>query len=84
MEETLSYVALAVLGFHRDHPEESGHAGHLIGCYKEVQTLEDLDDIYQMLEGRRDVQASAGECAAYLDENTEQRIFRTKFQYKGP
>ena len=84
MEETLSNAARAVLDFHRDHPKEFGHAGHLIGRYEDIQTLEGLDDIYHMLEPRGDIQASTEECASYQDKKTRQRISRTKFRYKSP
>jgi hypothetical protein len=83
MGKILSSAALAVLGYHRHHPEAFAHAGHLVGRYKEIQTLEDLDHIYQTLEEGGNVEASASECAGYVDNETGQRIYRAKFRYKA-
>jgi hypothetical protein len=83
MGKKLSDGLLAVLGYHRDHPKEFGHARHLIGHYKEIQSLEDLDKIYLLLEERQQLEPSPREVAVYQDKNTGQTIGRTKFRYKS-
>ncbi len=82
MEEPLSNAAMAVLAHHRDHAGVFGHAAHMIGHYKGIQTLEDLERIYEVLEDQGYVEASTNECANYVDADTGQKIFRTKFRHK--
>jgi hypothetical protein len=73
----------AVLGYHQDHPMEFGHARHLIGHYNEIQTLEDLDKIYEELKEQGQLEASPNEVAVYEDKISGQRTVRTKFRLKS-